>query len=267
MTNLEHSFRRIGVSDRLVDRVVSEVEEAIVSGAIEPESDLPAEKELARQLGVSRTVVREAVRMLAARGLVETRSGVGTKVRRLGPGQVTEPISLLLRSYEQGVNFEDLHQVRSILEVEIAGLAAEKATETGVDNLRTIMDNMERSRGNAIDFAAHDADFHGALAEATCNPLLGLLSDTVRQLLKDYLVLVTPHLDPDKHVLPFHYRIVDQVAARNPNGAREAMREHLAQIRKNHERAFGTQIESEFSVSATPVSTSSQASGTESGDR
>lgn len=230
-------FRTVGTKERLVDRVVKEIEELIVTGQLEPETKLPPEREFAEQLGVSRTVIREAVRILVTKGLLETTHGVGTTVRQMTREQVVEPLNLLLRNHTNGeVSFEHLYQVRSILEVEIAGLAALQATEVEIAELRQIVSRMETVQDETDVLAIYDADFHSALARMTHNPLLAILVDSIRDLLQEYIARVTPLLDPRQDNLPLHQNLLEQIEARNEVGARQAMRDNLEQMRKNTER-------------------------------
>ena len=230
-------FRTIGTKERLVDRVVREIEELVVTGQLEPDTKLPPEREFAEQLGVSRTVVREAVRILVTKGLLETTHGVGTTVRQISREQVVGPLNLLLRHHTNGeVSFDHLYQVRSILEVEIAGLAASQATAADIANLKLIIAQMETVQDDPDILAIYDADFHSALAKMTYNPLLAILVDSIRDLLQEYIARVTPFLDPRQENLPLHQKLLDRIEARDIAGARRAMRENLDQMRKNTER-------------------------------
>ncbi len=232
----QNPFRTVGSKERLVDRVVSEVERLIVEGQLEPDTRLPPEREMAEQLGVSRTVVREAVHILVTKGLLETKPGVGTVVRHVTREQVVGPLNLYLRTQSSGkVSYSDLHQVRSILEVEIAGIAARQATDEDLANLRQIAADMEAAQNDPEALAARDADFHSALAKTTHNPLLIVLVDSIRDLLQEYIALVTPYLDPVEDNLRLHLKLLERVKARDAAGAREAMRENLDQMRRNSE--------------------------------
>jgi DNA-binding FadR family transcriptional regulator len=229
-------FRTVGSKERLVDRVVNEVERLIFEGELEPETRLPPERDLAEQLGVSRTVVREAVHILVTKGLLETKPGVGTVVRQVTREQVVGPLNLYLRAQSAGeVSFTDLHQVRSILEVEIAGIAALQATTEDIENLRQIATSMEAAQDDPGILAARDADFHSALAKTTHNPLLIVLVASIRDLLQEYIALVTPYVDPRRDNLRLHFKLLERVEARDAAGARQAMRENLDQMRKNSE--------------------------------
>ncbi len=237
MTLNNNVFRTVGTKERLVDRVVNELEELIVTGELEPETRLPPERDLAEQLGVSRTVLREAVHILVTKGLLETRPGVGTMVRLMTREQVVEPLGLLLRHHSGGeISFDQLHQVRSILEIEIAGLAAAQATDEEIAYLRQKVAEMEVVQNDLDLLATHDADFHSTLARMTHNPLLAILVESIRDLLQEYIILVTRYLDPRRENLPLHYKLFERIEARDVAGAREAMRENLDQMRRNTER-------------------------------
>jgi GntR family transcriptional repressor for pyruvate dehydrogenase complex len=230
-------FRAVGSKQKLVDRVVHALEELIISRQLEPDTKLPPERDLADQLGVSRTVLREAVRILVTKGLLETQPGKGTLVRKLTREQVVEPLSLLLRNHTGGeISFDQLYQVRSILEVEIAGLAASQASEADITRLKQIVANMEATQNDVVTLAVHDADFHSALAKMTHNPLLAILVDSIRDLLQEYVARVTPYLDPSQENLPLHQKLLERIEARDVAGARQAMRENLDQMCKNTER-------------------------------
>jgi DNA-binding FadR family transcriptional regulator len=220
-------FRNVGIKGGLVDRVVNEIQRVIVDGQLEPDAKLPPERELAEELGVSRTVIREAIRILMAKGLLETKPGVGTIVRQVTRDQIVEPLSLLLQTQEGGVSIEHLHQVRRILEVEIAGLAALQATEEDIEELKQVLDEMESVKDIPEAFVAGDADFHQGLAATTHNPLLIVLLASIRDLMREVRLMVTQHPDLREQVMPDHRKILEQVAAQDSAGARQAMEQHL----------------------------------------
>lgn len=232
-------FRTLGDKSRLVDRVVEEIEGLIVSNQLKAGSKLPPERELAAQLGVSRTVVRGAVHILAAKGLLDSKQGVGTIVRQITREPVIESLNLFLQTSTDGVSFEHVYQLRSLLEVEIAGLAAAHATADDIEKLRQAAAEMEEAQHDPSALAAKDVAFHRSLAQITRNPLLVVFVDLIRDMMQEYSELVIPHIDPSQNVLPDHYRIIDQVVARDVEGARMAMHDHLKQILRNYEQVFG----------------------------
>lgn len=230
------AFRTVGQKERLVDRVVAEIERAIVAGELAPETNLPPERTLAAQLGVSRTVIREAVRILVAKGLLEARHGLGTVVRRVSRQQLAEPLSLLMQTSQGAITFEHLYQVRSILEIEIVRLAAQQATAADIAALGRAVAEMEAAQEDAILLAEKDAAFHHLLATLTHNPLLMLLTDSIFEVLREYVLLMAPHLDPSQDVLPFHRSVYERVAARDVEGAAQAMHEHFCKDQANRRR-------------------------------
>ncbi|GAB4538988.1 MAG: FadR/GntR family transcriptional regulator [Anaerolineae bacterium] len=236
-------FRSVGVQGGLVDRVVNEIQRVIVGGQLKPGMRLLPERELADQLGVSRTVVREAVRILVAKGLLETKPGVGTIVRQVTSDQIVEPLSLLLQTQKGGISIDHLHQVRRMLEVEIAGLAAEQATEEDITELKEILDMMEAVTDVPEAFAARDADFHQGLAKTTHNPLLIILLDSIRDLMQEVRLMVTRHPDLREKVMPDHRRILERVASKDPAGARQAMEEHLEHARRFQEELLSAEVQ------------------------
>jgi len=234
-------FRIIGTKDRLVDRVVNEIQRLIVEGQLEPGMKLPPEREFAEQLGVSRTVIREAVHILVTKGLLETRHGVGTIVHQLTNDQVVASLNILLKV--QGISIDDLHYVRSILEVEIAGLAAQQAAEADIAELTRIMAAMEVSRNAPQAFVAYDADFHQTLARMSHNYLLVVLLESIRDLMHEVRLLVHRHPHLYETVVPDHRRLLERVIAQDPEGARRAMREHLEHARHIQEDVLAQQEE------------------------
>ena len=208
-------------------QVVQAIEQQILDGRLPLGMRLPAEGEFAEKFGVSRPVLREAVRTLVTKGLLDTRQGVGTTVKAITHQEIATPLTLFLRTCGQEVNLEHLHQVRSILEVENAALAARLRTEADIQDLVRLREEMAAAAGDAEVFAARDSEFHRRLSQTTHNPLLILLLDCIQNMMAEVRVLVSqqPHLFD--RVMPTHIRILECVQRQDPEGARAAMREHL----------------------------------------
>lgn len=219
-------FRSIGTKERLVDRVVNEIQRQIFEGKLPPGTMLPSERELCEQLGVSRTALREAVRMLVTKGLLDTRPGVGTIVKQIGSNQISESISFMLNQ-DKNLTIIHLHNVRRMLEIEIARLAAVHATQEDIARLREITQEMYAALGDAEEFSLLDAEFHRTLAESTQNPLLAVLLDSIRDFFLDLLVQIQDHARQIDVTLPDHTFIIDAVEKHDRNGAAEAMQIHL----------------------------------------
>src|SRR5579863_1981380 len=152
-------------TSRLYEQIVHQIEESIVKGALKAGDQLPAERELAQRFGVSRTAVREAVKALREKGLVEAYSGRGTFITD-GTSQAVRQSFDLMVKIGQPEGSTDLAEVRSILEPEIAALAAERAQDSDRATLREAVAVMDRALKDADAYIEADLDFHLALAEA-----------------------------------------------------------------------------------------------------
>ncbi|MGH9425371.1 MAG: FadR/GntR family transcriptional regulator, partial [Terriglobia bacterium] len=161
----------------LVDQVLQQLESLVLDGAVGPGGRLPTEKEMSLKLRVSRSVVREAIRQLIAKGLVEARVGSGIYVRDLGPHLVSEPIKMLFRS--RHFNTEAIMEVREVLEVRIAGLAAERAEAKDLEGLQQSVEALKNRKLTPAQYAEIDVSFHNRLATAAGNPLFSVLESSI----------------------------------------------------------------------------------------
>jgi GntR family transcriptional regulator, transcriptional repressor for pyruvate dehydrogenase complex len=217
-------FTPIARSERLADRVTTALTDLITSGRLQPGDKLPSERELCEQFDVSRPVIREAVRSLIAKGLLEDSPRRGHTISALGRDTVTESLTLFLRGRK--LDYGKLMEVRSVIEVENAGRAAERATEEQIQTLRDAAAQM-RPGMSAEDAALADTGFHRAIATATGNEFFELMLDSIRD------VLVTaqlPTLAQPKIVrgaIRHHAAILAEIEKGDSDGAREAMRAHL----------------------------------------
>jgi GntR family transcriptional repressor for pyruvate dehydrogenase complex len=221
-------FRFVGQRENLVDRVVRTIESKILDGRLPQGTRIPCESELTRDLGVSRPVVREAVRILVGRGLLETRQGVGTKVRAVTHAEVLKPLTLFLRTCGQEVNVAHLHAVRLILEVEAAAMAAEEATDADIARLAQIYCEMESAAGDPQQFIHTDFEFHRCVGESTHNALMVVLLDSVQRLTSEVRAVVNWQLGSFEHTLTDHRRILEGIKSRDQDAARLATHDHLS---------------------------------------
>jgi len=213
--------------ERLSDRVAERLEELIVRRILKAGQKLPSERELAEMFGVSRTVVRESTHSLTAKGLVEIRSGKGAYVTGPSTASVVESLTLFLRSMEDGLPIEDLHDVRRILETAIAARAAERATDEDISCLENVLRSMEEADAESEAMTDVDVEFHRALAIAAHNPLFVILLDSIGELLLE--IRRVAFQDPETlHKARYHHRsILDSVKSKDARQAREAMSAHL----------------------------------------
>jgi GntR family transcriptional repressor for pyruvate dehydrogenase complex len=223
---------RIIRGERLSDKVASALTESIVSGRFGVGERLPSERELCERFGVSRPVVREAVRSLIAKGLLADHPRRGHVVSELGRDAVTESLTFYLRG--QQLDYGKLMEVRVLVEVENAGLAAERASPEQLAELRDAAARL-RPQLDAEAAALADVEFHRAIATGTGNEFLGVLLDSIREAL---ITVQLPTLADPKIVRSArraHAEILERIEARDGDGARAAMRAHLAEARRGME--------------------------------
>jgi GntR family transcriptional regulator, transcriptional repressor for pyruvate dehydrogenase complex len=217
---------------RLCEQIVQQIEESITKAALKPGDQLPAERELAQQFGVSRTAVREAIKALREKGLVEAYSGRGTFVTNGTSQAIRQSLDLVMR-IGQADGSAALEEVREILEPEIAGLAAKRVEEQHLATMRDAVAVMDQTLRDPEEYIEADLDFHLSLAEAAANPLILSLIDSIVGLLREQRMRIF-QVDGGPERGQFHHkRILAAVAARDSEQARQAMRDHLEQIRED----------------------------------
>jgi GntR family transcriptional repressor for pyruvate dehydrogenase complex len=226
-------FPRVTREPRLSDKVADLLLETIVVRQLQPGERLPSERELGEQFGVSRTVIREAVRALAAKGVIDVRPGSGLRVAAVDQSTVSESMSLFLRG-SSTLDYPKVHEVRAMLEVEVAGLAAVRATDEDIAGMREICERMEAERD--VDAASlHDVEFHRAIARGTHNELHLLLLDAIGDaLIEIRRENLARGAGPD--TIASHREILDRIAAHDADGARAAMRRHLENVEAHWRR-------------------------------
>ncbi len=220
-------FETLQRETTLANRVTHQIEALIVENHLRPGDRLPSERELARQFGVSRTVVREAVRALVAKSLLEVRPGNGTIVCSPSAQSVAQSITLFLRAGQTELDYDKVHEIRRLLEIEIAGLAAERRTAADLENVAAILHQAAEIRDDRDRFAQNDVDFHAALARATHNELFSLLLDSIADIMLKVRQLGFCVPDMPARALKYHTAIFEQIKSGDPEKARQAMHEHL----------------------------------------
>jgi GntR family transcriptional repressor for pyruvate dehydrogenase complex len=221
---------------RLYEQIVIQIEESISGGKLKPGDQLPAERELAQQFGVSRTAVREAVKTLCEKGLVEAYSGRGTFVTSGKSQSARHSLHWLVASADPQ-NARHVTELREILEPELTALAAARIEEQQLDMMRESIDVMDRSMQNPEAYIEADLDFHLALAEAAGNPLiLALLDSIVAVLREERLGVFRVPGGPTRGQI-HHKVILKAIERRNPDKARKAMIAHMQQIHEDTVKA------------------------------
>ncbi len=221
-------YRTVRTS-RLFEQIVKQVEESILSGQLKPGDQLPAERDLALRFGVSRTAVREAVKTLREKGLVEAYSGRGTFITNGTSQAIRQSLDLMIRINQQEGS-ANLAELRQVLEPEIAALAAPRIEEQLLSTMREAVAIMDRNLHDPEAYVEADLDFHLALAEAVGNPLILSLLDSIVGLLREQRSRIF-NVDGGPERGQFHHkRILAAIEKRDPEKARETMRAHLKQV-------------------------------------
>lgn len=224
-------------SGRLYEKIVEQIETLILRGTLKNGDKLPSERELAEQFTVSRTAVREAMKALTHKGLIEVNPGRGTFVTDSTSQAVRHSLSLMIRlGLETGTR--SLVEVREILEPEIATLAAVRRKDDHLAAMQKAVALMDDSLDDVDTFIEADLDFHLSLAEATQNPLILMLIDTMVDLLRELRARIAQVPGGMPRAQLHHKRILDAVAAGDGRAARKAMQAHMQQVHADSEASL-----------------------------
>ena len=208
----------------------------VISGGLQPGERLPPERELCERLGVSRTVVREALNLVEARGLVSIEHGRGAVVSGGEPRAVRDTLGLLLRV--QPKTLWELLEMRGILEVEVAGLAAGRAGKGDLEEMRAQVERMRLSIEAPEGYVDADVEFHALLARAARNGVLLTMLEPVVDLLRASRRVSAARPGNARRALLEHERILACVEGGDADGARREMRGHLANTAGDIEAAI-----------------------------
>lgn len=209
------------------DMLAMRLERMILADELPKGSRLPPERELAAQLGVSRSSLRDALRVLELRGLIERKQGRGTRV--LGVGDTPHATALAAGLDIDRADLLNVMEVRACIEPPIAARAAGRATTADVEQLRQILGEMTPTM-TASQFVELDRLFHRTIAQYTHNPLLLRLLDRVNEITevsrRDALVSKSRQ----RSSIEEHHAIVQAIASHDPDAAFEAARRHVESI-------------------------------------
>ena len=211
----------------LVGRLVAALGQAIVGGLVPSGGTLPSEAELGQQFGVSRTVVREATRILASKGLLEPRSRTGTRVQPPESWHLLDPAVLTWQSHAapQDRFVRELFELRRMIEPDAAAFAAGRISEAGLDVLAEACDAMARAGENHSAFLDADRRFHRAILHSVGNSLVLALAGAMEQALELSLRLSLPAPRGQQRSVPLHRQVLDAIRNRDAEAARAAMRD------------------------------------------
>ena len=213
----------------------------VLGNGTAPGATLPDETALSERFGVSRTVVREAIKVLASKGLVESRPKVGTQVRPRRSWNLLDSDVLVWR-YEAGPDegfLEDISEVREIIEPPAAAFAAKRATTVEVAEILAWCDRMEDAAADdGDDYIDADMGFHTAILDACHNDLLAQLSDTITMALRLSRRLTVSVPGSSLAAMPAHWAVARAIRDHEPRAAEDSMRELLRVTAADIERGL-----------------------------
>jgi len=220
---------------KIYEQIVDQIGHLVAQGQLKPGDRLPSERELVERFQVSRASIREAISALEMMGLIEVRSGEGTYIRQVNIESVVTPLAWML-FIEKDTDLE-LYETRKILEVQAAGLAAERAEEVEISEMFEALEIMRKDL--ELHHLGEDADhhFHYAIARATHNKILlrlmNTLSDTMKKSLKSSRSKLYEHKVTPEKLFDEHFGIFEAIKNHDVEKAQKLMLDHLVGV-ENH---------------------------------
>ena len=210
-------------------KLLATFKQLISNGALVPGRRLPAEREMASSLNVSRGSLRQVLKMLEIMGVVSQRVGDGTYLNAAAPAIFAEPMEFLILL--DGVSFEELMDARLIVEPEIAARAASHATQEQVEALLRSLKQMQNSGDRHFDLIEGDLQFHRMIFEMAANRICSLLFSIVHQSLHNFMELTSQMVDLE-HTAQLHRHIYNAIRKGQPEEARARMFAHLTDAKR-----------------------------------
>lgn len=219
------------VDNLLYSKIISDIDNKISEGVLLPDQKLPSERQLSAHYRVSRTVVREAIKVLSEKGLVEVKVGRGTYITKPARGNVTKALQRVIHSSDSTI--EDIIEVREELELATIRKAVVHAKPDGLRKLTNICRLMDDDYIKVDEFVAKDAEFHLALAELTGNKIFYLLIssfyDMTDKALFDLTHMIPADIDETRKQ---HWTFVRAIEQKDLPLAERTVRIHMGLIRQ-----------------------------------
>ena len=219
----------IGVMSRrnLPEQVVDLLGHRIVRGDFARTGGLPTEPELVAELGISRNVLRGAIKVLVSKGLIEVRPKSGTRVRSKADWNVLDPAVLAWFSIDGTDlrNAHDLVEFRRIIEPKAAYLAALRASDTEIERIQVALAHLVACMGKLADVPAADIAFHRSIYDASHNIVLRHLGSLLAGLFQNQVMMTTSEPGSFERGLPLHHKVADAIARKAPVRAEKYSRQ------------------------------------------
>ncbi|MDK2824805.1 MAG: GntR family transcriptional regulator, transcriptional repressor for pyruvate dehydrogenase complex [Clostridia bacterium] len=222
--------------ESVYEKVVKRLKSSIVEGKLKPGDKLPAERILAQMLGISRTSLREALKLLSAEGLVDIKHGKGVFIAENEPDDIIQKFSSKI--FVENDTLKDFFEIRKVLETQAAIWVAERGNLEQINNLenivtKTISELTESKKINFALLAEHDMKFHTCLAETSGNAVLLRIMQNLIDLLNEarsqaLSIPKRPYMSLEEHL-----QIIKAIKEKNPEKAGKAMLTHLKNVEKD----------------------------------
>lgn len=213
--------------NRLYQGIVAQIEGLLERGELRPGDQLPPERSLAEQFQVSRASVREALRALELLGVVETRAGGGTFVRRAGPEDMARPLTALI---SRGHTLSEVIEVRGLIEPALAAMAAERIRDEEIAELREIVERQEAKIVAGEPYGEEDARFHELIGQSARNELLVTMLAVIWDVLRSSREQWLQTNRRAQRSLDAHRRIIAALERRDPAAARAEAADHIKAV-------------------------------------
>jgi GntR family transcriptional regulator, galactonate operon transcriptional repressor len=226
-----------GLAPSLSSQVAREIGRRIVSGSYAPGDLIDDEGTLAVRYQVSRSVIRDAVKILAGKGLLEVRRGIGTRVRpRASWGLLDDDVLAWYQSAPPSSTvLRQLLEVRVVVEPKAARWAAERGSDKYLDMIRSAIERMEEGKGSVEDFVVADAIFHRSILRAAKNEFLRAIEGVIFSALLSSIRLTNKDPRTNEESLAFHREVFEAIAAHDLASAEQAMEKLLDDTKRRLE--------------------------------
>lgn len=223
-----HSLPLIG--NKSVSKQVTDIlTDLIIEGGIKVGDFMPTEEDMCHEFGIGRSSVREAIKTLESRGLVRKIQGKGAVVIDESVKSTSEMLQIVLR--QKKVSLHELLEFRNSIEIKMTELAAIRADEHDIHNLKNILNQMQKDEYIATEFATYDYEFHRAIAVASHNNIFILMMETLKPMLYDQIFYTLDKSFNPERSMRYHEKILKEIISKNADGAKEAMHSHLSKTK------------------------------------
>ncbi len=218
-------------SEKIYQQINKQIQDLILSGELKNGDKLPGERQLAETFNVSRTSIRESIRSLEIMGLIESRPGEGNFIKDSDSTIMLEPLSIMFKL--NNGTFNDILEIRIILEVEAAGLAAQRISSEDLEKLKSLIKELEYSK-NEEHSVEIDKEIHYLIAHATGNFLIITVLDAISSLMTNFITdarkIIVKNINEQGRLLKIHKDVVEAICNKDVKETKNAMQRHFDSV-------------------------------------